>query len=324
MADYPRALLQALTSFTPPKGLPAGADWDEFVQQLAQHVLAGLAAYNLEFRMPDARVPQGARDVMMGYQQGASNDVVFKLVTLKQALSSIPNAPVVLLDAAAWVETLYPHVSFRHVPEVRLLVREEDLPELARGFSEHSFLPVEPEEQDPDGPRFTLYDKRFHLLLFTQCFPKPGGEAGLFERGVRARALGQTALRPSAEDAVLLHVTSLARRGFRVPLITWVDLRELVKGEGGPISRGGPGSPIDPAVLLARAEALGLTRALWASLQLLAWFQPDVEPLLPKLTPELPGLVKAGLEAVLKGARDPFAARESRALAAIRQLVLGA
>jgi len=322
--SFPRELYATLSSFTPPRGLEGPIDWDEAVQRLAQHGLASLAAYNLEFKMRDARPPQGARELLMGYQQGASNDVVYKLVTLKGVLASIPSAPVVLLDSVAFVETLYPHVSFRGVPEVKLLVQEKDLPEIAAAMSEHRFLPVEPEEPDADGPRFTLWDQRIHLLLFTRFFPVEGHEAGVFARGASARALGRTALRPSPEDALLLQVASLARHGFRVPLIAWVDLRELVLGRGGPVSRGGPGAPLDPALVLQRAEEVGLTRALAASMALLGFFQPEVEGKLAPLTPSLPGLVRAGLDAALSGCREPFTAREARVTQALRQLVLGA
>ncbi len=323
MSEFPAHWYAQVTSFDPPRGIEAPPDWDAAVRLLAEHGVAAIAAYNLQYRMPDARVPELSKDVLMGYYQGIVNDNVFKLVTLKQALSGL-DARVLVLDAAAYADTLYPHVAFRPVPELRLWIREADLEAVARGLGEHEFHPVEPGEKDPDGPRFTLYNRRFHLKLFTSFLPYGAEEAGVFDRAVQARAFGAAAHRLAAEDALLVHVLSQARHGFAVPLVSWVDLRELVAGTSAASSRGGPGAPLDPAVVKARAAAFGVEKPLWAALELLVHFHPSLEAKARALQPDLSRAARAAIETmVVAPAKDPTRERQVRGLGALVQLLLG-
>ncbi len=87
----------------------------------------------------------------------------------------------------------------------------------------------------------------------------PGGPADgpLFERARPYRAFGPSAARPSTEDALLATVGDQGGVGLLAPLITYVDLRELLR------------LPLDVAYLQVagrrrrpRPGALGRLRAL--------------------------------------------------------------
>lgn len=321
MDQHGRTFVSQVTSFDPPRGIEAPADWEAAVRFLAHHGLAGIAAYNLAYRMPQARPPEGAKDLLLGFHQGTANDNVYKLVTLKGALSDLGGAPVILLDAASFADTLYPHIGFRSVPEVRLLVREEDLPGLLRALAAQGFAPATAEEPDPDAPAATLSNTRFFLKLYTRLLPA-GGEAALFERAVRARAYGPSAQKLSGEDALLVHALSLARRGFAVPLVQLVDLRELVRGATG--AKAGPGARLEPAVVLERARAFGAERALYAGLSLVRWYFPEVELRVAPYVPELNAAVRALVDtAVIGPAKDPDRERQLRGLDKLVRLLVG-
>lgn len=317
----PAGWISQLTRFDPPAAFEAPADWNAAVRFLAHHGLAGIVAYNLTYRLPVQAAPATVRDVLLGYHQGTVNDNVFKLVTLKGTLKGLGDTPVILLDAASFADGLYPHIGFRPIPDLRLLVREEDLPAVATGVGREGFAPAEADEPDPDGPAAVLSNGQFYLKLYTHLLPT-GGEEKLFGRGVRARAYGPSAWKLAAEDALLVHVLSLARRGFVAPLVELVDLRELVRGEAGPSS--GPGASLDPGVVVERAAAVGAARALYAGIQLVRWYFPEVETRAQGLLPELGVTVRGLLDtAVVEPARDPERERRLRGLDRLVRHLIG-
>lgn len=321
MTHHPAGWISQVTSFDPPRGIEAPADWEAAVRFLAHHGLAGIAAYNLQYRLPGVRAPEAAKDLLLGFHQGTASDNVYKLVTLKGALSDVGGAPVIVIGAAAFADTLYPHIGFRAVPELRLLVRAEDLPALERTLDEEEFRPAPPEEPDPDAPAAVLFNTRFFLKLYTRLLPG-GGEGGLFERAIRARAYGPSAQKLSGEDALLVHALSLARRGFAVPLVELVDLRELVRGAAG--AKAGPGAPLDPAVVRERARAFGAERALYAALELTRWFFPEVEVEVRPFVPDLGLAARTLLDAAVVGpAKDPDRARQLRGLEQLVRHLVG-
>lgn len=321
MNRYPAGWISQLTSFDPPREFEPPADWEAAVRFLAHHGLAGIVAYNLTYRLPVQAAPMAVKDVLLGYHQGTVNDNVFKLVTLKGALRDIGGAPAILLDAASFSDGLYPHIGFRPIPDVRILVREEDLPGVVKGVSREGFAPVTADEPDPDAPAAVLSNARFLLKFYTHILPA-GGEGTLFERTVRAPAYGPSVQKLAAEDALLLHVLSLARRGFVAPLVELVDLRELVRGGAG--SRGGPGAPLEPASVVQRARAYGVERPLYAGMQLVRWYFPDVETQATALLPDLGAAVQALLDTVVVGpARDPERKRQLRGLDRLVRHLIG-
>lgn len=323
MAELPTASwLAELTRFDPPKGIESPPDWDDAVQLLAQHGLAPIAAYNLQYRMPHASAPDWAKDLLLGYFQGVLNDNVFKLVTLKQLVGNLAGVSVLLLDGASFAEALYPHIAFRTIPEVRLLVRPEDVQRIVEAVREEKFVPVELDEPDPDQPAVTLYNDKFYVKLYSSIVPK--GDAGLFERAVSVKAYGASVSRLSAEDALVVHSLSLARRAFAVPMVQLVDLRELVRGDSGMGGRHGPGSPIDAEELKARAKEMGAERALWAALELVADLFAEVAVKARALQPDLGKPTRMLIETTVLGpARDITRTRQLRGMEKLVQLLLG-
>ena len=321
MDHHPAGWISQLTAFDPPKRIEGPADWEAAVRFFVHHGLAGIVGYNLQYRMPMDAAPTAAKDLLLGYHQGTVNDNVYKLVTLKGALRDVGGAPAILLDAASFADGLYPHIGFRPVPDLRLLVREEDLPGVVAALGREGFAPAAAVEADPDRPAAVLSNTRFELRLYTGLLPA-GGEGALFERAVRARAYGPTAQKLSAEDALLVHVLSLARRGFVAPLVELTDLRELVRGVAGP--REGPGAPLDPSEVLARARAFGAERALYAGLQLTRWYFPEVDAKAAALLPDLGLAVRTLLDTAVVGpARDPERERQLRGLDKLVRLLVG-
>ena len=324
MADLSAAWLAELTRFDPPKTLAAPPDWDEAVQVLAHHGLGPIAAYNLQYRMPGADAPDYAKDLLLGFFQGASGDNVFKFVTIKSSIGSLEGVHVVLLDSVAFADQLYPHVAFRPIPDLRLLVRPQDVPVLVEAMREEKFVEVESDEPDPDQPAVVLYNDRFYARLYTSILPNEREVSGLFERAVPAKVLGPAVSRLSAEDALLVHVLSLARRGFAVPLIQLVDLREMVQGEAPAAFRGGPGAKVDPVLLKQRAKAFGVENALWAAMEVLAFFHPAVAAQARALQPDVNFATRKLLEtAVVQPAHDFMRERQLKVTAKLQQLLIG-
>jgi hypothetical protein len=240
MSDVDALLLQ-LTSFSPARVKASPECWGELMQLAPPHGVAPLIAYNLEYRLAGSNAPQPVRDVLMGQYQGALADNVFKLVNLKTALTQCPGKPVLLLEAAAVADALYPHIAFRPTHELRLLVHAEDLQTFVRGFGAAGYGLID--EDDALGGHNVLSD-------------------------------GRNALRPAMEDALLCAVLFQARAGFDCALLQTLDLRELVRGSpalGGPYSR-----PLDTKVVLERARIFRLDRALWAAMELVATLFPDL------------------------------------------------
>lgn len=325
MTDFPRDFYAQLSSFDPPRELLAPPDWDEASQLLVRHGLGSIAAYNLQFRLPRVPVPDGLRETLLSLQHAISGDNVFKLVALKQVLAGVPGLRVVLLGAASYAESVYPHVAFRPVGDLQLLVSEAELGPLEQALRAERFLPAELDEPDPDEPQLVLYNQRYHVRLYTRLLPAAGEDAGLLARAVPARAFGASAFRLSAEDALLVQVLSLARRGFAVPLIEFVDLRELVAGSSLVLpGRGGPGAPIEAGLLATRARAFGVERALFAAMTLLGHLHPSIAERAAALCPELSLAARTLLEtAVIAPARNPLRERQLRGSAALAQALFG-
>jgi hypothetical protein len=322
----PLEALRLLTSLDLPgrRGISSAApprlevDWADLADLAVFHGVAPLVAYNLEYRLGGAGAPEDVHDALLGYYHGTLSDNVFKLINLKRLLSEAEDVPVVLLEAAAYADALYPHVAFRALPEVRLLVRRKDFQALAQA-GEPMSLRLEGEE---DGA-VVLTDQRTRFLLHDSLFGKErtGAEDELFERGIAAKAFGPKVRRPAIEDALLSHVSLMARGAFAAPLVDFVDLRELVKGS--PSQTSTWERKPDAAALKARANALGLSRALWCAMQLVSYFFPDAEADALALSPELPVAVRAVLEAgVVMPSRKLDRTRVNRAAEEVRKLLV--
>jgi hypothetical protein len=111
---------------------------------------------------------------------------------------------------------------------------------------------------------------------------------------------GPSARRPSAEDALLATVAEQALLGLHAPLVTFVDLRELVL------------LPLDEAYVRGRAEALGLSRALHGATLLVARFFPQTADVAARLRPALGLAERLAVERVVEAASDPARLRHVR------------
>ena len=117
--------VRALTAFDPPSTLPE-CDLEELVHVLTAHGLAPLASYQVEHSRVGAGLPSSFREALLGQYQGVVNDNVLKYVGLRGSLRAVPDVPVILLEAAAYVDWLYPHMAFRPAGDLRIALRGED------------------------------------------------------------------------------------------------------------------------------------------------------------------------------------------------------
>lgn len=315
--------LRALADFDGRTPLPA-CDLDELADVLDAHGLAPLASWQLEQRRAGARVPMAFRERLLPLYQGVVNDNVFRMMTLKALLRGVA-CPVLVLDGAAYVDWLYPHLAWRPVGELRLAVRGEDGGRFAEGAKAAGF---EPTGQGPGGHTATFSDGRLSVQLQEGLVAGRGEALGLFDRSTPYRAAGPTAARPSAGDALLLSVADAAGLGLQAPLLLWLDLRELV-ARLVPGAAGGRPEP-DPALapreepeaVLARAATAGLSRALHGAMALTAHFFPAVAQGCRALTPALSRTEALAVEAVVDAARDPVRLRRLRGTEEAARLLL--
>jgi len=303
--------LRALTALDPPDALPP-CDAGELADVLDGHGLGPLASYQLETHRIGASAPPALRERLLPLYQGTVNDNVFRLMTLKGALREV-DVPVVALGGAAYVDWLYPHLAFRPLGELRLAVRGTDGARFAASVAETGFSPL---GTGPGGHTATFGDGRVEIAIQEGLVAGQPDERGLFQRTTPFRALGPTAARPAAEDALLASVAEIASFGLFAPLLLYVDLRELLRlpelpagGEAG-------------AALLARAEAAGLSRALHGALALAARLFPEVAARAAALSPTLSAPERAAVMAIVERAGDPTRLRLPRGAEAAARAVV--
>jgi hypothetical protein len=279
-----------LSSFDPPRGSLRAAPWEEYVDWAISQGLAPLAAYNLEYRLSGADAPEWARDRLLSVYQGSVNDNVMKLVNFKRTVDDLEGRKLLLMGGAAFAEALYPHVGFRPVLDIQVLLKRVDV----EGFSGYlSQFQFKPEEDQGSGATRVLSDGRTPILLFADILGPDRREElkGIFERAQPMKVYGPSFFRPDLEDAVLLACLEYARQGFQVPWLYFVDLRELVTGAtwmGSIYSR-----PLNVAALHERARAWRLERALYAALSIIE-----------RLFPQAAGAVEAARPPLRRATRE--------------------
>jgi hypothetical protein len=315
-------LFRTLSSFDPPRGSLRGAPWEEYVDWAISQGLAPLAAYNLEYRLTGSGAPEWVRDRLMSIYAGSVNDNVMKLVNFKRAVDDLQGRKLLLLGGAAFAEALYPHVGFRPVLDIQLLLRKVDVEGFTGYLSHHDFAP-EPEDAASGATR-VLSDGRTPLYLYADVLgtERRAELQGLFERARPMRAFGPSVFRPDLEDALLLECLDHARRGYEVPLLHFLDMRELVTGAkwmGGVYSR-----PLDVPALLERARAWRLERALYTSLAITERLFPEAAS---SVAPALPPLRRATRELLERLVVTPVATpgrkTEFRGSDRLRRLLTG-
>ncbi len=320
MLDAPHLLL-SLTTFNPGRTRASAEVWRGMAELAPLHGVAPLVGHNLEYRLGGADAPPEVRDSLLGHYQGAMADNVYKLVNLRQMLSLKKGLPVLLLDAVAAADTLYPHVAYRPMGEIRLLVHPPDLPALLETLGQVGFVPS-PGETDPLGGAVITSDQRTEVIVHTSALARDPEVDGIWKRSVPAAAYGPGVRRPGPEDALLTALLFRAKQGFDVPLVTMIDLRELVRGApelGGPYSR-----PLDIAAIRARVSALKLNRSLWVAMSIVARLFPEVsEPALALAESPRPATRMLLDRAVISPACDLHRSRAFRGAERLRRLLSG-
>lgn len=274
-----------LSSFDPPRGSLRGAPWEEFVDWAISQGLAPLAAYNLEYRLAGADAPEWVRDRLLSIYQGSVNDNVMKLVNFKQIVDELEGRKLVVMGSAAFAEAVYPHVGFRPVLDIQVLLKRVDVEGFSGFLSQHQFKPEK--DEGHSGAARVLSDGRTAIYLFSDVLGPERREElqGVFDRSLPWKVYGPSIFRPDLEDAVLLLCLEHARQGYQVPWLSFVDLRELITGAtsmGSIYSR-----PVDVAVLKERARAWRLERGLYASLSIIARLFPETAGVVESARPQL-------------------------------------
>lgn len=317
-------LFRTLATFSPKRTVLEDAPWETYVPWAIGNGLAPLASYNLEYVLAGSRAPQWARGQLLSIYQGSANDNVLKLVMFKRLVGNLEGRRLILMGSAILAEALYPHIAFRPVIELELLMRRMDVEPFSGFLANQDFKPDTTGYEDSAATR-VLSDGSTPILLFTDPLGAAGRPLieGVFERAIVNPLYGSSVYRPSPEDTLLLALLSLAREGFAVPFVSFVDLRELVLGAptlGDPLEL----KP-DPEVLLARAAEWKLERSLWAAMTLVERLFPethdDVQPLLPKLSRTSRTLLERGVVTPLSTLTG--ALTETRGAARLRRLLTG-
>ncbi|WNG14420.1 nucleotidyltransferase family protein [Cystobacter fuscus] len=313
---------RVLSSFDPPRGSLRGAPWEQYVDWAIAQGLAPLASYNLEYRLPGSGAPEWARDRLLSIYSGSVNDNVMKLVNFKQCVDELEGRQLLLIGAASFADSLYPHVGFRPVLEIQVLLRRMDVEGFTGYLAQHEFRP-EPDEP-LHGAQKVLSDTRTPIFLYADVLgsQRQAELRGVFERARPMKMYGPSLFRPDLEDALLLVCLEHAREGYQVPWLSFVDLRELVLGApsmGGVYSR-----PLDVAALLERARAWRLERALYTSLSIVSRLFPETAAL---IAPALPPLRRATRELldrlVVLPSSEPGKMSHTRGSDRLRRLLTG-
>jgi len=297
--------LRALTSFSPLAELPA-CDLDALATVLVAHGLAPIASWHCEQTRLGAGLPDRFRETLLGHYSGTVNDNVLRLVTLRNALKDVPGVPVVLLDGAAYVDWLYPHMAWRPVSDLRLAVRGAHGRRFADGIGRGMKLVSTGDE----GRTATFSDGSVDVSLQEGLWRGAREDDALFARATPAPAFGPQAGRPAPEEGLLCAVGDLAGEALWAPLLRYLDLRELLR------------LPHDPALVKARADRAGLSRALYGASLLVAFFFPEVAEAAAAVRPALGAMERAAVEQVAEGARDPGKLRHLRGAEAAARLVV--
>jgi hypothetical protein len=297
----PPPLLDAfrvLSAFSPARRSLLTVPWDVYVDWAIANGLGALAAYNLEYRLAGGDAPEWARDQLLSVYQGTANDNVMKLVNFKRVVGKLEGRRVVILGGASFAEVLYPHIAFRPVIDISLLLPHEDVEAFA-GFLGQGQFKSAPEDVRPPGAARSLTDGRTPIHLFSSVWGSDfeAEDEAVLARALPARVYGPSCFRLTAEDALLALCLEQARAGYDVPYVSFVDLRELLLGApglGGPYSR-----PLDTALVRRRAHALKLERALYASCGIAAELFPETLGVAKDLQPPIPRLTRRILDGVL-------------------------
>lgn len=314
---------RTLAAFSPPRGSLKDAPWETYVDWAIGQGLAPLASYNLEYRLMGADAPEWARDRLLSVYQGSVNDNVMKLVNFKRSVTDLQGRKIVVLGGAAFADSLYPHIAFRPVLDIQLLLAPQDLEGLT-GFLGQSEFKTAPVLAEQTGATRVLNDGRTPVLLHTSLLGKgyEAPERALFERAAPMRVYGPSLYRLELEDAVVAQCLEHAEAGYNVPMLSFVDLRELILGAphvSGPYSR-----QVDSGKIQERAKLWRMERALYTSLGIVEGLFPETREVVQSLKPPLRRASRELLDRLVVGPVTQLkAVRPKRGAERLRRLLAG-
>jgi hypothetical protein len=310
---------RTLASFSPTRTTLRGAPWEDYVDWAIAQGLAPLAAYNLEYRLGGGSAPEWARDRLLSVYQGSLNDTVMKLVNFKRAVDELEGRRIVLLGAASYAESLYPHVAFRPVLDLDLLLPATDLGAFAGFLGQAEFKLV------ACHPRLrVLSDGRTQITLHGGLLGAgfESEDRGLLDRALPMRAFGPSFFRLASEDALLASILEQAHAGYSIPTITFVDLRELLLGA--PSMQGAYSRPLDLAQVRDRATRWRLQRAVYASTRIVSALFPETASTVDSLPQELRPATRTALDRLVVAPLAQLGRmRETRGADRLRRLLTG-
>jgi hypothetical protein len=125
------------------------------------------------------------------------------------------------------------------------------------------------------------------LLLFADLLGtrRQAEEKGLFDRALPVRVYGPSVFRLDLEDAILALCLQHARAGYQVPMLSFIDLRELLTGA--PFTRGAYSRAPDFAAVKRRASAWKMERALFVSTSIVERLFPSAAAAANRALPDL-------------------------------------
>ncbi len=174
---------RVLSSFEPPQGSLRGAPWEEYVDWAIAQGLApagGLQPGVPAGRGGRARVGPGSAALhLLGLRQ-RQRDEARQL----QAIDRRSRGPQAAASwaRAAFAEALYPHVGFRPVLDIQVLVRRVDVDGFSGYLSQHHFKP-EKDESNSGAARVLSDGRTAHLPLRGRARARPArGAQGIFDR----------------------------------------------------------------------------------------------------------------------------------------------
>jgi hypothetical protein len=289
-------LFRTLSSFAPKRVDLSRAPWEAYVDWAIANGLAPLSAYNLEYRLGASGSPEWARDRMLSIYQGTANDNVMKLVNLKQHVDDLVGRKLILLGSATFAESVYPHVAFRPVIDLRIALPATDVDPFANYLRRAEFQ-IDDKAIDPSGASKVLNDTRTMLYLHGPLTGNAAFDSEVAKRLLPLKVYGPSMFRLDLEDALAVQILFMSRAGFVVPMIEWVDLRELLTGApsmGGVYSR-----PVDATRFKENLALLKLDRASFAALSIVKKLfpetAPDVDQLMPSVNVAVRELIELGI-----------------------------
>jgi hypothetical protein len=305
MLELLRLLSQLRPRFRP---LP-GAPFEVFAQWCIGQGLGPLVGHNLEYALPQLPAPRAAKDKLLSVFQGTLADNTLHLVNLRKTLGPLQGRRLVLFGTLSLAEALYPHVGFRPLLEVSVLVGEEDIGGFAgymraQGYVEEVPLPhVALGLSDGCTPFgiFTRLPGVPHMPPQLQAFPKPVFGPSVFSLGM--------------EDNLLALCARQYDEAYVGPWVDWVDMRE-----------GCLSLEVEAQSFKAKAAGWKVAYAAYASLAVLGRLFEEVE--VGAFQPEVPAAWKplvhrwadayVGLpEAVAEGRQEAAQEEERRAFEAM-------